>query len=73
MATIFDLRHTQASDSIPTSRSVLTNFKNIGIAVGIPLLLRIEAYIFHVRMLIYVIPVDRRQLEFLSDINVCYH
>jgi len=34
MAAIFDLRHTQTSDSILTSLSVLLNPKNIGIAVG---------------------------------------
>jgi len=37
MAAIFDLRHIQTSDSIPsipTSLSVLPNPKNIGIAVG---------------------------------------
>jgi len=43
MAAIFDLRHTQTSDSIPTSLSVLHNPKNMGIAVGIMLLLCIEA------------------------------
>jgi len=35
MAVIFDLLHTQTSDSIPTSLSVLPNPQNIGIAVGI--------------------------------------
>jgi len=45
MAAIFDLRHTQTSDSIPTSLSVLPNPKNMGrpIAVGISLLSCIEA------------------------------
>jgi len=43
MAAIFDLRYTQTSDSIPTSVSVLLNPKNMGIAVGILLLLCIEA------------------------------
>jgi len=38
MAAIFDLRQTQASDSIPTSLSVLPNPINMGIAVGISLL-----------------------------------
>jgi len=43
MAAIFDLRHTQTSDSIHTSLSVLLNPNNMGIAVGISLLSRIEA------------------------------
>jgi len=43
MTAIFDLRHTQTSDSIPTSLSVLPNPKNMGITVGISLLLCIES------------------------------
>jgi len=38
IAAIFDLRHTQTSDSITTSLSVLPNPKNMGVAVGISLL-----------------------------------
>ena len=36
MAAIFDLRHTQSSDSIPTSLSVQPDPENMAIAVGIP-------------------------------------
>jgi len=43
MVAIFDLRHTQTSESIPTSLSVLINPQNMGIAVGISLLSCIEA------------------------------
>jgi len=43
MAAIFDLRHIQTSDSIPTSLSVLPDPKNMGIAVGISLLSCVEA------------------------------
>jgi len=57
MAAIFDLRHTQTSDSIPTSLSVLPDPKNMGIAVGILLLSCIEAQIFYVRLWIHVFPV----------------
>jgi len=57
MTDIYDLRHTQKSDSIPTSLSVLPNPKNMGIAVGILLLSCIEAEIFHVRIYIHAFPV----------------
>jgi len=43
MVAIFDLRYTQTSDSIPTSLSVLPNPQNMDIAIGISLLLYIEA------------------------------
>ena len=43
MAAIFDFRHTQTSDSIPTSLSVLSDSESMGIAVGISLLSCIEA------------------------------
>jgi len=43
MAAIFDIRHIQTSDSIPTSLSVLPNPKNMGITVGSALLSCIEA------------------------------
>jgi len=57
MAAIFDLRHAQTSDNIPTSLSVLPNPKNMDIAVGISLLSCLEAQIFHVRMWIHVFPI----------------
>ena len=38
MAASFDFRHTQTSDSIPTSLSVLLHPENMGIAVGISFL-----------------------------------
>jgi len=57
MAAIFDLRHTQTAVSIPTSLYVLSNPKNMGIAVGISLQLCLEALIFHVRMWIHAFPV----------------
>jgi len=42
MAAIFDIRHTQTSNSIPTSLSLLPNPQNIGVAVEISLLSCIE-------------------------------
>jgi len=43
MAAIYDMRHIQTSDSIPTSLSVLPNPKTMGIIVEISLLSCIEA------------------------------
>jgi len=43
MATIFDLRHIQASNSFRISLCVLSNPKNMGIAVAVSLLACIEA------------------------------
>ena len=37
-AAIFDLQHTQTSDSIPTSLCVLLDPENMGVAVGIKFL-----------------------------------
>ena len=45
MAAIFDFQHTQSSDSILTSLSMLPDPKNVGIAVGISLLSCVEAEI----------------------------
>ena len=46
MAAIFDLRHTQTLDSIPTGLFVLPDSENMGTAVGILLLSSIEAEIY---------------------------
>jgi hypothetical protein len=43
MAAIFDFQHTQTSDSIPASLSVLPYPENMGIAVGISLLSYVSA------------------------------
>ena len=45
MAGIFDFRHTQTSDSIPTSVSVMPDAENMGIAVEISLYIYIYAEI----------------------------
>ena len=45
MAAIFDFRHTQTSDSIPISLSVLPDPENMGIADGIVLLSWLKAEI----------------------------
>ena len=52
---IFDFRHTQTSDSLPNSLSVLPDPENMGIAVGISLLtcIQAEAYVIS-----YVLPVN---------------
>jgi len=68
MAAIFDLRHTQTSDSIPTSLSVLSNPKNMGIADGIRCY-----HVYKLRYFMYECGYvysrfDHRHLEFLSDI-----
>ena len=46
MVTIFDLRHTQTSDSIPTCFSVLPDSENMVMVVGISLLSYIQAEIY---------------------------
>ena len=43
MAAIFDFQQTHTSETISTSLSVLPGLKNMGIAVGISLLSRIQA------------------------------
>ena len=55
MAAIYDLRHTQISDSILVCLSVLPDPENMGIAVGIALLscIRPEIYVIH-----YQLPVN---------------
>jgi len=71
MAAIFDLRHTQTSDSIPTSLSVLPNPKNTGIAVGISLLkfpfFYSDSYIDNT--------VTRARFTLLAtcDLDICYN
>ena len=56
MAAIFDFKHTQTSDSIPTSLCMLPDPKNMGIAVGISLLSCTEAEIY---VMSYLLPVWR--------------
>ena len=55
MAAIFDFRHTQMSNSLATSLSVVPDPENVGIAVGIPLLSCIRAEIYVISCLL---PVD---------------
>lgn len=59
MAAIFDLRHTQTSDSIPISLSVMPDLENMGLAVGIslPSCIRAEIYVIS-----YLLPVNGRHL-----------
>jgi hypothetical protein len=59
MAAIFDFRHTETSDSIPTSLSVLPDLDNLGKAVGISLLSSMQAEI-HANT--YLLPVPGRHL-----------
>ena len=54
MAAIFDFQHTQTSDSVHTSLSVLPDPENMGIAVEIPLLSCIEAEIYVYSFLLLV-------------------
>ena len=70
--TMFDFRHTQTSDNIPTSLSVLPDPENMGLAVGIALLLCIEAEIY---VLSVLLPVNSRHLRFLtySDVGQYSH
>ena len=57
MATIFDLRHTQTSDSISTCIAVLPDPENMDIAVGISLLSSIEDEIYVIANVIPVMAV----------------
>ena len=54
MAAIFDFRHTQTSESLATSLSVLPDPENMGIALGIALLscIRAEINIFNYVLLV---------------------
>ena len=61
MAAIFDVRHTETSDSFHTCFSVFPDPENMGIAVGIALLSCIEAEI-HVIVMSYLLPVNGRHL-----------
>jgi hypothetical protein len=58
-AAIFDLRHTQKSDSILTSLIVLPDPENIGIAFAISLLSCIPA---ELHVISYLLPVNGRHL-----------
>ena len=59
MSAIFDFQHSQTSDSIRTSLSVLPDLENMDKAVGISLLSCIEAEIYAVSQ---VLPVNGRHL-----------
>ena len=48
MVAIFDLRHTQTSDSIPICLSVLPDPENMGNSVGISLLSSTQAEIYDI-------------------------
>ena len=63
MAAIFDFRHTQTSDSIPFSLSVLPDPENIGNAVGIALLSCLKAEIYVISYLPLVLS---RQIGYLA-------
>ena len=62
MAAIFDFRHTQSSDSISTSLSVLSEPEKMGIAVGISLLLWLKAEIY---VISFLLPVLSRHFGYL--------
>ena len=64
MATIFDFKQTQTSDSIPTSFCMLPDPENMGIAVGILLLSSTEAELY---VMSYLLPVGGRHLEFSAS------
>ena len=68
MAAIFDLRHTQTSDSLLTSLFVLLDPENIGIAFEISLLSCIEVEIY---VISFLLPVNGRHLRFptYSDVG----
>jgi len=55
MAAIFDLRHTQTYDSIPSSLYLLSDPGNMGVAVGISLLSCIQA---EIDVISYLLPVN---------------
>jgi len=57
MATIFDLRHAQTWNRIPSSLSLLPDPENVGVAVGISLLSCIRAGI---HVISYLLPVNGR-------------
>ena len=56
MAAIFDFIHTQTSESITTSLSVMPDPENMDIALEISLLSCIEAEIY---VITYILPVNR--------------
>ena len=64
LSAILDFRHTQTSDSIPTSLVVSLDPENMGIAVGISLLSCIEA---DISVVLYSLPVYGRHIEFLTS------
>jgi len=63
LATIFNLIHTQAYDSIPSSLDLLSDPGNTGVAVGISLLSCIRAEIY---VISYPLPVSGRHLCFTT-------
>ena len=61
MAAILDFQHTQMSNSIPISLSVLSDLENMGIAVGNSLLKCIEAEIY---VISFLLPINDHHLRF---------
>ena len=59
VASIFDTRHTNTSDNVPTSFSILSDPENMCIAVGILLITCIEVEIY---VLSFLLPVNGRHL-----------
>ena len=67
MAAIFEFQHTQTSDSIPTSLSVMPDPENIGIAVGISLLSWLKAEIY---VISYLLPILSRHIGYLVGVTL---